>query len=116
MAARCHRMEVAADTPCHPTVVADLAEAAHLRMAVEVEVTHHPMVAEADSVEATRRHTAVAEVMHPRTVAVVAGGVLPADSAEAEAMPRLRAAMGATTVEAEGPTAVLEAMDTVTNT
>ena len=73
--ARCHRMAVAADTPCRPTVVEDSAEAARLPMAE-------------------------AEVTHPRTEEVAVVDVLPA--AEAAGMPRLRAAVEATAAEA-GP-------------
>ena len=73
--ARCRPM-VAADTRCHLVVEAS-AEAAHNRMAVVVEVTHH------------------------RTVEVAVVDVLPA--AEEAGMPRLRAAVGATAAEAVDP-------------
>jgi len=78
--AQCHQMVAAAGTRCLRMVVAAeaSAEAARLRMAVAAEVTHPPM----------------------EGVAVV--GILPA--AEVAGMPRLRAAVEATTVGA-GPTA-----------
>ena len=74
--AGCRRTGVEAGTRCRPAAEAS-AEGVRLRTVVEAEVTHH----------------------HTVEVAVV--GVLPAAEA---GMPRLRAAVEATTVEA-GPTA-----------
>jgi hypothetical protein len=64
----------------------------HLRLLTAEAVLCHRMVVVADI---PCRPTAAEEVMHPRTVAVVAAGVRPADSAVVAAMPQAALVEGA---------------------